>query len=305
MDLGKYRVIKLIGRGGFGRVFEGSVLETGINVVIKLIPISKIEIEDLDNLDNEISSLKKLSDANAQGSNYVVKYIDDFYYKNDQSIFHAIVMEDLNSWANLKEFIKVIISDNPSDPKISTHVIDTIIGNLINGLKYIHQNGMAHRDIKLENIMIDSFYNIKYIDLGLACSFKCGQKRGGTILYMPLEILNKNFTNYIPQDEYIIQQNLLLEQAHDIWSLGILIYRLANLTQYPYNYPFDKKIIKNENDLIQELTYRHYNTPSSYNREYEGPDINFMIEAMLNLDVTNRPSIIQLSQYFFNNLSTN
>jgi len=89
-----------------------------------------------------------------------------------------------------------------------------IFSQLISGMDYCHKKNICHRDIKLENIIIDSDLNVKLIDFGFATltsssrllNFFCG-----TPSYMPPEIVEK------------VDYNGILA---DIWSLGILLYTL-------------------------------------------------------------------------------
>jgi serine/threonine protein kinase len=84
----------------------------------------------------------------------------------------------------------------------------------MDGMNYLHSLNITHRDIKLENILIDDKLNVKIIDFGFGtCSpktkllnFYCG-----TPSYMPPEIVQKK--------EY-------LGPFADIWSIGVLLFTL-------------------------------------------------------------------------------
>ncbi|XP_066440219.1 protein kinase C theta type-like [Eleutherodactylus coqui] len=86
---------------------------------------------------------------------------------------------------------------------------------IVCGLQFLHQRNIVHRDIKLDNIMVDRDGHIRLIDLGLAqdgvtSSNKiCG--RTGTVKYMAPEVLLEK--------EY--------DTAVDWWSLGIVVSRMA------------------------------------------------------------------------------
>ena len=66
---------------------------------------------------------------------------------------------------------------------------------LMRGLQYLHGKGFAHRDIKLENILVDVNYNLKICDFGLACPIEGSTGDGfsnravGTISYMAPELI--------------------------------------------------------------------------------------------------------------------
>lgn len=91
-------------------------------------------------------------------------------------------------------------------------------GQLLNAIEYLHDNGISHMDLKLENIIIDESNDmIKLIDFGQAFVFKINNKiileksRSGTIQYTAPEVLNKNEYN---------------GDKVDVWCCGIILYNL-------------------------------------------------------------------------------
>jgi MAP/microtubule affinity-regulating kinase len=100
------------------------------------------------------------------------------------------------------------------DRKLEENNCKLIFKQIIEGLLYLHENNVSHRDIKLENIIIKNKSEIKIIDFGFSiCSpkdkllnFFCG-----TPNYMPPEIILKK--------DY-------LGEYSDIWSIGILLYTI-------------------------------------------------------------------------------
>lgn len=77
--------------------------------------------------------------------------------------------------------------------KFDDKLIRTFFQQLINGLEFLHSNGVAHMDIKMENLAIGENYELKIIDFGL--SYKIGDERilsQGTRHYRAPEIINKH-----------------------------------------------------------------------------------------------------------------
>jgi len=132
--------------------------------------------------------------------------------------------------------------------QIKPKLLWNLYSQLITGLSYIHFNGYAHRDIKTENIMITHNNEIKYIDFWVSCRSICGGNKcytncvgiSGTQEYFPPEIAI-DFYNYTETGEHTETGDLTNDQklansmASDIWSLGVVMYQLANEDHYPFN----------------------------------------------------------------------
>jgi len=114
-------------------------------------------------------------------------------------------IEGISLWAYSKNYPKRMVDEKTSK---------FIFTQLIDGISYLHAMNIIHRDIKMENIIIDKSKNIKIIDFGfgtVASKTKLLNFYCGTPTYMPPEIVQKR--------EYI-------GHPADIWSCGILLYTL-------------------------------------------------------------------------------
>ncbi len=84
---------------------------------------------------------------------------------------------------------------------------------LLSGVDYLHRSKICHRDIKLENIVMDSNHNLKLVDFGFACSFYTGQKMDvfcGSPDYAAPELVgNESYTG----------------PEVDVWAMGVVLVR--------------------------------------------------------------------------------
>ena len=110
---------------------------------------------------------------------------------------------------------------------------------LWSAIEYMHLQGYAHLDIKLENILLDEFFNIKLADMGGSVFVRdtCGfsNKRRGTALYMPPEIYEIS-----PGDVYDAFKA-------DVYSLGIAIFVIL-IGEFPHPSDFIKSCSTDESD---------------------------------------------------------
>jgi serine/threonine-protein kinase len=102
-----------------------------------------------------------------------------------------------------------------------------IAGEVLEGLEYIHANGVVHRDLKPENIMVDANDNIKLIDFGIA-----GDAAAKRLTYA-------NFTAAIGTPNYISPEQVKGRRGDgrsDIYSVGVILYEMLS-GKLPFNGP--------------------------------------------------------------------
>lgn len=271
--LKKYEMIKILGEGSFGITYLAYDKKLKQRVAIKIIntETEKNNKIDINNSLKELGSLynlarKGLYDLDNDGCHpYISCYYDGFIskFENQECIF--IISEYVNG-VELYDFIDLFIKQKtPLEP----YLLWSMMYQMVEAIIYIHNKGYAHRDIKLENIIIEDKTNVlKLIDFGFAC-FKNDCFAGpGTKYYAPPELFSLNRLN-----------GLEAAQAHDIWSLGIVFYILANL-EYPYD---NIKMIENGEELFKS----NYEPSISIDIKFI-KIINLIIDDMLNLDWNER-----------------
>ena len=184
-------------------------------------------------------------------NNYLVNTIKST--KINEYYFFLMENMELN---NLKSFSEKV---NCSELLCSYFIYQCLLG-----LQYMHSNLIVHRDIKLENILIDKNYKVKLADFSMSAQLKEKLKypvnRSGTIPYLPPESFyikkkskssshssNNSSTSYKTSNNMIININKSQSTKRylsvnsslkkDIFSLGIAMYRLL-FKKHPFNYEY-------------------------------------------------------------------
>ncbi|HEY4360475.1 MAG TPA: protein kinase [Bryobacteraceae bacterium] len=194
--LGKYELLKEIGRGGFGSVYTAWDPMVEREVAVKVL-ISSSDPDLLQRFRNEASSAGKLRHQN------IVTIYD---FGEDQGV-PFIVMEMLNG-KNLHEIMA-------AQGRLSLDRKVSILTQSAAGLHHAHINGLVHRDIKPGNIMVLRDFSVKLLDFGIARLMQASSARLtqqgmliGTANYMSPEQLRGTDSDAIS----------------DIFSLGVVAY---------------------------------------------------------------------------------
>lgn len=207
MSIEKYKIHQCIGKGNFGDVYKATDLTNSSLVAIKVINLDESD-EDIAVLIQEIQFLSKLR------SPYITKYFESFI--NSMSMW--IVMEYCGggSCADLLKCYR----------KLNEETTAFIIRDVLRGLSYLHDENKVHRDIKLANILLTNYGDIKLADFGVSGEITMTQlKRNtfvGTPFWMAPEVIARQKTGY--------------NEKADIWSTGITTIELVTgsppLSQY-------------------------------------------------------------------------
>ena len=199
IQIGDYILDKEIGSGGFGKVLEGIHIPTGEKVAIKILDKKKLNSDPL-NLKRvffEISILKNIRHKN------IIKLYE--VMETPQKIY--LIME----YCQGGELFNYIINKKHLTEIQSCKFFHEII----DALEYLHVQNIVHRDIKPQNILLDTLNNeltIKIIDFGISNIYSLDnllESSCGTASYAPPE-MHKG-------DKYF---GLLT----DIWSAGVVLY---------------------------------------------------------------------------------
>ena len=222
-----YKYGRLIGQGAFGKVNLGLNILTGRIVAVKSFDKNNSELtgDNMKKILYETDLMKKLNHPN------ITKILEMF---EDEKYF-MIIMEYING-GNLFSFVK-------KRRKLSEKTAKFLFRQIILGIKYIHEQNIVHRDIKLENLLIDLNNNVKICDFGIGRKIKNKNQllhdQCGTLMYMAPEILlsskEKGYEGF----------------PVDIWSSGISLYIMLSGT-LPFNYKNKKNTEENEEEENEE-----------------------------------------------------
>ncbi|CAG9315579.1 unnamed protein product [Blepharisma stoltei] len=195
-----YETTETIGKGAYGEVKLGRNKHTGNTVAVKVISKEPLDARSETRLRREINILKLITHESILRLESVYETANELFIVTDY-----ISGGSLFTWLKDREF------------SIRENVAKKIIKDLANALEFLHSNGIIHRDLKLENILIetDKDRNLKpiLIDFGLSCILgphQYSQESVGTLKYASPEILSR-----IPYRESV-----------DIWGLGVIAYIL-------------------------------------------------------------------------------
>ena len=292
----KIQFLNIIGKGRCGEVYLGRNNLTKENYAIKKIPKNLINIESNScYFNNEIKSLKLLNHPN------IIKFKG--LYEDDTNYY--ICTEYCNGGS--LEFAKKSYYNKYNKP-LSEKIVKYFVSNILNGLVYMNNYDIIHRDIKGENILLhydndkDLITNnylkakVKIIDFGFSRFLKNNELAKsiiGSPLYMDPSIL----TTFLKKRDNI--EDGFYDEKVDVWSLGILTYKLLL-----GNIPFKGDNLK---ELIDFINNKNFILPM------KDGDINqniilsenaiLFIDTILNTDKNSRPTanILINDKWFKNN----
>ncbi|XP_034027080.1 cGMP-dependent protein kinase 2 [Thalassophryne amazonica] len=236
-------VVATLGVGGFGRVELVKIKGDDVTFALKV--IKKKHVVDNKQEEHIHSERKILAEA---CSPFVVKLYRTF---KDNKYVYMLLEACLGGeiWSLLRDM-----------GCFDDATAKFCVGCVTEAFDYLHRKGVLYRDLKPENLMLDTEGYIKLVDFGFAKKIRCGQKTWtfcGTPEYVAPEIILNKGHNF----------------SVDLWSLGILVFELLTgsppftgsdqMMTYTFilkgieKMDFPKKISKRPEDLIRKLCRRN------------------------------------------------
>ena len=286
-----YVLIKSIGKGSFGEVFLSKKQNDPKLYAIKKINTSVLKSKNvIKYLKNEIGIMEQLDHEN------IIKLHESL--QTSHNIY--LVMDNING-GSLSDFLsKYKLKQGEAFPQ---KVIQYFVKQIVQGLIYIHSKNIIHRDLKLDNILLDfpsniknesqnyTFSKIKIIDFGLSTQLSEDQKgkKGlaksfvGTPIYMDPVILKKY------KKAGGIEKFKYYDEKADIWSLGVITYEMLT----------GENLFKANNidELISKVEKGDYSLEV---KDLSNEIISFL-NCMLQFDPNKRLSAVELSKHQFLN----
>ena len=215
----KYKIKKLLGIGSFGRVFLAQNINTLEYIAMKEIPKTSEDLLTDSEIMDEIEILKNLDHPD------IVRIME--FYNTDDCYY---IINEYCPGGELFEQVNNIFSETQ---------IAVMFRQIFSGLAYLHSNNVIHRDLKLENILIqekeksketnEDLFILKIIDFGTAKIFDKNKKAKaivGSSYYIAPEVLNKKYN-----------------RECDLWSAGVILYMFI-VGHAPFEGKNDREIME-------------------------------------------------------------
>ena len=258
--VGKYELTKTLGTGNFSKVKLGIDTETGECYAIKIIEREQIVKKNLEvQLKREIAIMKLLKHENVVQLKEVMQ--------TSQEIF--LVLE-LVTGGEL--FDKIVAAK-----KFDEGTARRYFHQLVMGIHYCHQQGIAHRDLKPENLLLDASDRLKISDFGLA-----NLQHGGTTSQATVLQTVCGTPNYVAPE--VLKEKGYNGIIADVWSCGVVLFVM--LAGY---LPFDEPTINGLYMKIERGEFRmarHLSDPAKD-----------LISRMICVDPKARITIEQIIQH--------
>mmetsp|Transcript_20656 Transcript_20656/g.52602 ORF Transcript_20656/g.52602 Transcript_20656/m.52602 type:complete len:420 (-) Transcript_20656:327-1586(-) len=204
---------KKYGEGGYGATFAAAAKDTGEHLAVKILDTRKVRMESIQ---KECHILEVLQNRNiigvrGHGAGYNGKHKD-----------HYFIFMELAGGGEL--FDQVI--DRGADAMPEDYARNFFC-QMLDGVNYCHLAGVAHRDLKLENVLLNAEGVIKLIDFGLSHVYPVDRSTGVTVVDR-----SKPLRDVCGSKSYAAPEVLAARGydgfAADMWSLGVCLFAMLS-----------------------------------------------------------------------------
>jgi serine/threonine protein kinase len=258
--IGRYRILRLVGEGGMGAVYEAEQDHLGRTVALKIIKPGLASPELLRRFEQEAQALGRLQHPGIARI-YDAGTADTGF--GPQPYFAMEFIHGMN------------VKDYAEERHLNTRQRLEMVAKIAEAVHHAHQRGLIHRDLKPANILVDETGQPKILDFGVARAIDSDAQATsqtdmgqlvGTLVYM--------------SPEQVLADPLGLDTRSDVYALGVILYELL-AGRMPYT--ISKKLDETLHAIREEDPARL----SLISRSYRG-DIETIVAKALEKDKTRR-----------------
>ncbi|CAF1434122.1 unnamed protein product [Rotaria sp. Silwood1] len=271
-----YELSHEVGKGGFATVYEGRRKVDGLRIACKKIDRKKLEQANIHhhpsygNRRHVLPSLRSTVMFERLKAEITIHHqvkhrniVELLNYFDDDKYVYLIL--ELCSHGDLEHYLK-------EKKTLCESETQTIVKQVVDGLVYLHNHGIIHRDIKLSNLLLTETFEVKIADFGLAKKIPLTREQNNETICGTPNFISPEIANRIPHGF-----------ATDIWSLGILIATLLTGQS-----PFDTDTV---HGTLSKVTHEKYELPTTFSEEAQ-----HLVNSTLRKLAESRPNIIDFSR---------
>lgn len=285
-------IIKYISEGGFAHVYTCNIDPPfqGSNVAcLKRVAVpSKWQ---LSLLRQEVDAMRRL-----RGNKHIVSYIDSHASRmnvdntgtgNQQQQYEVFLLMEYCEKNGLIDFMNTRLTNKLTEPEIVE-----IMYQVTTGVAMCHhlRPPLIHRDIKIENVLIDGSGIFKLCDFGSSVNYMPPPRNPQELQLMKDDLMQHTTPQYRAPEMIDLTKGFPIDDKLDIWALGVFLYKLCY-----YTTPFERP---NQNSLEDlERTILNCSENLRFNDQpglMFSPRLKNVIKVCLRADPRRRPNAVQL-----------
>lgn len=224
---GKVHLIKIhdllthLNIGGFAHIY--TVKQTPIEDDYEIACLKRVIVKtkpELNLLRKEVDTMKKLAN-----NKYVVKYYDSNAQKLEDGTYEVLLLMEYCPNKSLLDLMNQHLKT-----KLSTDQILKIMYEISVAISSMHYMNLIHRDLKVENVLINAKGDFKLADFGSTSGFIAPPKNQEEFQAVAYDILHQTTPQYRAPEMIDLYKNIPIDYKSDIWALGVFLYKLMYYT---------------------------------------------------------------------------
>lgn len=273
-------VTKFLSEGGYSRIYKVEIIgkdskDPDHSSEPQIACLKQVKVADkhgLTELRKEVDVMRTLRDARN-----IVKYFDSNAERMPDGTYQVLVLMELCPNKSLLEYMNAHIREKLTEPQILAIMLDIAVA-----VYEMHRIQLIHRDIKIENVLIDAAHRFKLCDFGSVATATRPPKDQQEFQMISHDILYHTTPQYRSPEMLDLTRGLPIDEKSDIWAIGCFLYKLCY-----YTTPFEAA-----GDIA--ILHASFQFPPDPPAPLYSGDLKNLIIIMLQQDPHYRPNIVQI-----------